>query len=108
MNNHHTPSSIIPDDICAISENVVAREIEGEVIIVPLTSGIADAEDELYTLNSIGQAIWKKLDGNRSIRDVVALLAEEFESPIEKIEEDVLGFVQELTKRGILVVVGGP
>ena len=29
------------------SDNVVAREIEGELIIVPLTAGIGNLEDEL-------------------------------------------------------------
>ena len=38
------------------SEEVVAREIEGELIIVPLTSGIGDMEDELFTLNETGRA----------------------------------------------------
>ena len=33
----------------APSEDVVAREIEGELIIVPLVAGIGDMEDELYT-----------------------------------------------------------
>ena len=33
------------------SEYIVARKIEGELIIVPLVSGIGDMEDELYTLN---------------------------------------------------------
>jgi len=32
------------------SEKIVAREIEGELIIVPLVSGVGDMEDELFTL----------------------------------------------------------
>ena len=42
------------DMICAPSEDVVAREIEGEIVIVPLASGIGDMEDELFTLNETG------------------------------------------------------
>ena len=33
--------------VCIPSEDVVAREIEGEIVIVPLVAGIADADDEL-------------------------------------------------------------
>jgi hypothetical protein len=91
--------------ICVPSENIVAREIEGEIVIVPLVSGIADTEDELYTLNQTGQAIWGKLDGNRNIKDVIILLAEQFDAPMHELEKDVLGFVSELTKRGILSAV---
>ena len=46
------------DAIYAPSEDIVAREIEGELIIVPLVSGIGDMEDELYTMNETGRAIW--------------------------------------------------
>jgi hypothetical protein len=90
--------------ICAPSEDVVAREIEGEILIVPLVSGIGDAEDELYTLNETGQSIWQKLDGHRTLGDVAVLLAEEFNTPLPDLEKDVLGFVGELTKRRILLV----
>ena len=54
------------------SEEVVAREIEGELMIVPLTSGIGDMEDELFTLNETGRAIWSKLDGNKTLKAIVA------------------------------------
>ncbi len=92
--------------ICAPSEDVVAREIEGEIIIVPLVSGIGDAEDELYTLNETGQAIWEKLDGERTLKDVAASLAEQFDTTKEELEHDVLGFATELTRRRILKTKG--
>ena len=91
------------DAICTPSENVVAREIEGELLIVPLASGIGDADDELYTLNPTGQAIWQKLDGQRTLGQVAAALAGEFDAPIVEIETDVLGLASEMTRRGILV-----
>ena len=92
--------------VCAPSPNVVAREIEGQIVIVPLTAGIGDAEDELYTLNETGQAIWQKLDGQRPLRAVAALLADEFQVPVPDCEREVLGFAGELTRRGILQVGG--
>jgi hypothetical protein len=90
--------------VCTPSEDVVAREIEGEVIIVPLVSGIGDAEDELYTLNPTGQAIWQKLDGQRTLKDVAAALADKFDAPLAELENDVLGFASEMTRRGILTI----
>jgi hypothetical protein len=91
------------DAKCIPSEDVVAREIEGEVIIVPLVSGIGDEDDELYTLNPTGQAIWQKLDGQRTLKDVAALLAGEFDAPLPELENDVLGFASVMVRRGILV-----
>ena len=51
------------DLVCIPSEDVVARIIEGELIIVPLVSGIGDMDDELYSMNGTGRAIWSRLDG---------------------------------------------
>lgn len=91
------------DGVYAASEDVVAREIEGEIVIVPLVAGIGDADDELYTLNETGAALWRKLDGVRSLRDVAAQLADGFSATLEIIEADVVGLVQELVERGIVV-----
>ena len=87
------------------SDDVVAREIEGELIIVPLVAGIGDLEDELFTLNETGKAIWDQLDGKRDLGGVIAALAENYESPPGEIERDVLGLVEELVKRRMLVEV---
>lgn len=89
--------------VCAGSQDVVVRQIEGEILIVPLVAGIGDGQDELYTLNETGQAIWEKLDGKRTLKEVAVLLAAEFKAPVAAVEEDVLGFARELTRRGILV-----
>jgi len=88
------------------SQDVVARDIEGEIIIVPLTSGIGDMEDELFTLNDTGRAIWSRLDGQKTLNDVVAELCDEFEASPEAITKDVTGFTAELVKRRMLVEVG--
>ena len=53
------------DLIYVPSEDVVARIIEDEIIIVPLVAGIGDADEELYTMNETGRAIWQRLDGKK-------------------------------------------
>ena len=95
------------DAIYAPSDDIVAREIEGEIIIVPLVSGIGEEDDELFTLNETGQAIWDKLDEQKRLQDVVEELSGEFESTDEEIKEDVLGFVGELVSRKILIEMSG-
>jgi len=100
-------TKVTVDTICVPSEDVVAREIEGDMIIVPLVAGIGDADDELYTLNETGKAIWKKLDGQRSLENISAELMDEFSSPAGEIQAEVLGFATEMVQRGILAVKNG-
>jgi hypothetical protein len=96
------PLAIDLNTLCSKSDGVVAREIEDEILIVPLVAGIGDPGDELYTLNPTGQAIWQQLDGERTLGEVAARLADEFGAPVGELEADVLGFATELTRRGLL------
>lgn len=91
--------------VLAPSQDIVAREIEGEIIIVPLASGIGDLEDELYTLNETGRAIWNLLDGKRTLREASAVLSARFDAPAGEIEQDLTGLAEELLKRRIIVEV---
>lgn len=87
------------------SDEVVAREIQGEFIIIPVTSGVGNLEDAIFTLNETGRAIWDRLDGKMSLEKVVENLSAEWEAPAEEIEKDVIGLMAELLKRKMLVEV---
>jgi hypothetical protein len=95
-------TNVTLDNIYVPSGDVVAREIEGEILIVPLVAGVGDLEDELYSLNETGKAIWDRLDGQRSLRAVGEELSAEYQAPAAEIEADVLGLVRELVGRKIL------
>lgn len=89
----------------APSEDVVARDVQGEFIIIPITSGIGDLEDEIFSLNETGRAIWEKLDGKKTLKDAVAELASDFEGDGGVIEKDVSGLLEELLKRRMVIEV---
>lgn len=91
--------------IYSISDNVVAREIEGEIIIIPISSDIRNSEDEIFTLNENARAIWEKLNGKNTLKDIINKIESKFQAAPEKIQKDVLGFTEELSKRNILIEV---
>jgi hypothetical protein len=89
------------------SDEVVDRDIEGEIILVPLTGGVGELEDELFTLNETGKSIWRMLDGKRCLREVVEHLRLEYDGDEPEMVRDVLGLVQELLNRRMVVEVSG-
>ena len=93
------------DMILSHSCDVVARVIDGALIIVPLTSGMGDMEDDLFSMNETGMAIWNMLDGHRTLAEVAATLASQYEASPGDIERDVAGIVEELLKRKMIVEV---
>jgi hypothetical protein len=85
------------------SDDVVAREVAGEFIIIPVAAGVGDLEDEIFSLNDSGKSIWDKLGEGKKLKDVALELSREFDAPLEKIEEDCAGLIQELLKKRMVV-----
>lgn len=85
------------------SADIVARVIQGKLIIVPLTAGVGEAADDLYTLNETGKKIWELMDGSLTVRDIAGRLASVYDAPMEEIQGDVDELVEDLLSRGILV-----
>ena len=84
------------------NEDVIIREIEGEYLMIPIASGIGDMEDEMYTLNETGIAIWEKLSPEKTIEAIVDELGQEYDADKKKITTDVLGLIEEWFKRKII------
>ena len=89
-----------------LSKDLVARDVQGEFIIIPITSGVGDLEDEMFSLNETGRAIWDRLDGKKSLKNIAEELSEDFKAPVEEIQKDCLGLLRELLKRSMVVESG--
>lgn len=87
------------DSIYFITDNIVAREIEDELIIIPMVAGIGDIENEIFALEGTGKDIWKRLDGKKTVKEIIAELEELYHSQPSVIQQDVLGLLDEIEKR---------
>jgi hypothetical protein len=87
----------------APSGDVVVREIDGELIIVPLVAGVGDMDDQLFSVNESGKMIWDKLDGKTSLTQIIQSLADRYSTSCEEMEKDVRGFVGELLRRKMII-----
>jgi len=84
------------------SEDVVARIIEGQLILVPLVAGPPETEGELYSLNDTGKIIWDRLDSETSVNVLAEKLANDFAIPVETMRNDIVGLLKELLLRHIV------
>lgn len=74
---------------------VVSRKIEGELIIVPIRSGVGDL-NSLYTLNPVGSALWEFMNESHTISEMVARVCDEFEVSEEQAQTDIEAFLDSL------------
>ena len=82
-------------------DSIVSRSIEDEVILVPIRQNVADLES-IYTLNEVGAYIWDKIDGQRTVAELLALTVEEFEVSEEEAQKDLTEFIEQLDAIGAI------
>jgi len=85
------------------SENVIFKEIEDELVIVPFSEGIGKIDEAVYSLNKTGHDVWNRLSGKSSLAEVIDQLEELYEARRETIENDVILLIQDLIQRGFIL-----
>lgn len=78
-----------------LAANFVATELDGEMLIVDMKGG------ELLSLEGAGAAIWRLIDGQRSMEAIIADLEAEY-GPDPAIDADVRELVAELATAGLI------
>lgn len=86
-----------------VSKEVITRQIEGELVIVPMVEGIGDLDSQMFSLNETGTAVWEKLDGKTTLEEIIRELANEYNTSYDQIKTDVLDIMQMFEKMGLLI-----
>jgi len=87
-------------------ETVVAREIEGNLVLVPAASGNEAPGDAFLMLNETGRAVWECPDGRRTLSDMVDELSRQYDAPVSEIRKDAASFAGELLRRHVITLAG--
>jgi hypothetical protein len=78
------------------SPAIAYREIEGQILV------LLPRDPELRTFNASAAFIWKRLARRTALPRIVDELAREFGIERTRAEADVLRFVRDMTRRGLL------
>lgn len=93
------------DTVYMPSEDMLVKQIQGEFVIIPLRRGVADLEDVFFKLNADAKAMWDKLDGKKTLKEVAQELILEYDAALELMERELLELAEEFLKMGMLVSV---
>ncbi|MDD8025701.1 MAG: SynChlorMet cassette protein ScmD [Acidobacteriota bacterium] len=60
--------------------------------------------DTAYAMgtNPVGVAVWKRLDGKRSLEDVVSEIKDGFEDTPDAVSEEIAAFINQLAENGFI------
>ena len=77
------------------SDEVVTREIEGKVILMPLHKTSKDL-NYIYTLNETASFAWNLFDGKSTLDDIKKSICETYDVAEDKVEKELCEFVKDL------------
>jgi hypothetical protein len=86
------------------NQEVVSRKIEGELIIVPIRSGVGDL-NSLYTLNPVGSVLWDFMSEQHTVGEMVGRVCDEFEVTEAQAEQDIETFLDSLLEEKLVLPV---
>jgi hypothetical protein len=84
-----------------IRKDVVFRELEGEMVLLNLATGV------YFGLDAVGTRIWALIEAHRSSDEIVETLTAEYEVDAATLGEDLARFVQTLRDNELVDVDDG-
>jgi len=83
------------------SPDIVARQIAGEMILVPIRHNIGDL-DSIFTLNETAARVWALINEQKTLAEIHQQVLKEYDVPEQQLEQDILELVAALEKLNIL------
>lgn len=78
------------------SPDVVTREIPEGAMLVNVQTGSA------FKLNQVGAEVWRQLDGQRAVTEIVAGLERQYGVAAQQLGRDVDALLEDLQKQGLV------
>lgn len=84
-----------------IEKEFVLREIAGDYVIIPTGKTVLEFNG-LITVNEVGVSLWKMLQQDVTVEDLVKGILDEYDVEESVAREDIQEFLDTLVKGGIL------
>jgi hypothetical protein len=89
------------DQRIQVSDDVVAREVAGEMVLLDLASGL------YFGLDPVGSRIWNRLSEEPcSLAELCDLIEAEFDAPRDQIEGDIVALALEFSEKKLVTAIG--
>ncbi|MFI5178473.1 MAG: PqqD family protein [Vicinamibacterales bacterium] len=79
-----------------VPEDVIFRELDGEAVILNLDTGM------YFGVDAVGTRMWQLLEARASLREVWVALQAEYDAAPDRLERDLLDFVDGLCAKGLV------
>lgn len=84
-----------PETVYRKNPDFVQRDVAGECILIPVRRQLTDV-NSLYVLNDTGAALWRRIDGKRTLQDITLDFLNEFDVTQAQLKKDVAPLIEDL------------
>jgi len=88
--------SVDPNVKVDISEQIIAKEVGVELVILDLATGT------YLGLDAVGTRIWQLLREGKDLVEVCSIMVDEFDVSRNECERDIANFLEELSTRNLI------
>lgn len=85
-------------------DNLMARNIAGETLIVPIRNSVGDL-NSIYTLNEVGARVWQLIDGRTNAHEIVGTISREYDVTADDAARDVVELLDSMQEAGLIRLV---
>jgi hypothetical protein len=78
------------------TEDIAAKVIDGEAIIINLTTGL------YYSLENVGAAVWQMVADRRSVKEMAGAISERYDVTRDRAQSDLATFVDQLLTESLI------
>lgn len=82
------------------NKDILFRKEKDKVIMLNEKSG------EPYYLQNSGSFIWEKINGERTVNEILAILIQHYSGDEKEIKHDLLVFLEELHENNLIIIPG--
>jgi hypothetical protein len=80
----------------ARAETVIERDLDEELVLLDTRN------EQYYSLDEVGAFIWHQMDGQRTVAELVATVAHEYDASEATIQQDTLEILDNLASEGLI------
>src|SRR5262249_835428 len=88
-------------DRLVVPEAVVSRELDGEMVLLNLDSGV------YFGLGEVGTAMWRAVHGTGALGDALDSILAQYDVERDVLRDDLLRLVDEMCGKGLLQRASG-
>ncbi len=89
------------EDVYIKKDDLVFRNVGGEAMIIPIRGKLADMRN-IYALTTVAEFVWKRLDENVSVENILDAIVSEFDVTREIADQDLQELFDDLLNNELI------